>query len=891
MKKKSNKDFSGIVVCDSITMSVKKKKKNYRKAESVIIAIIGFISVIMSFLEMFDFNYNCYSIIKAAIIFSIIYILISLAGKKSIWISAISVIIMVCTVYKYIKPIIKGFKFTYNVIYSESTKSTINYYKFLDYNREKYCTTIFFIFCIWLLAFVIYFFTIYRPNFFITFIFSFPIIEIGLYNGIDIPIFWGMLTIAYWIALLAICCIDLGEYSGGSGGFVRKENFFFPKRHMKFKVTEKCAMQIIISVALTTATTLAVIKLAGYQRSDELNQKRIDIKEAVNAFSLDDAASSISAITESFGFTLSYETNKLGTHDHLKYRNVTDIIVTVNEKYESAIYLKGYAGAIYKNNEWTGLSDKAYSNAKSLFNEFENYSIYPQDFPYIFNQSVFSDTPNMTIWIDTKRKKNKSYAPYATDDYGDLKYNNDTSVSSKNNNSSKYSYKFCGINETNGILFDSGTESRFSLDDISDESWHEKVRTYCTEHDLLDEYNQNYFNGFDCNRATNMKNNGQLIMTALLEKEYNDFVYDNYLQVPDTEEMDEIYTAFSDILKSSDKTETNTQKLQLLTQIKDRINSMTEYSLNPGKTPSNRDFINYFLLENHKGYCTHYASAGVILSRMAGIPARYATGYIVVGDDFNNDTLNNDGSYTINVQDNRSHAWTEIYLDGFGWVPFEFTAGYSNMAINTETTTSVSTTSLSQTETVTVSNNTQTNTSRSTQQQSASKDTDVTSTITVTTENNSGNNTSLVTHSPKTLSKILTVLSIILFIALLIYLRRLIILKRRNKRFRQGKIQQRIIYIYEYTEKLLRFIKFNRGNLQYTEFSEYIENTLGGLYFENGQFRKLIEIALKSNFDNKNPDEKCTAFAIEFSEKFSKNIFKKQNLIGKIKMLIIKVLI
>ncbi|GIJ49895.1 transglutaminase [Virgisporangium aliadipatigenens] len=69
-------------------------------------------------------------------------------------------------------------------------------------------------------------------------------------------------------------------------------------------------------------------------------------------------------------------------------------------------------------------------------------------------------------------------------------------------------------------------------------------------------------------------------------------------------------------------------------------------------------------LTNKKGYCEQYAAAMGWLVRAAGFPARVAFG-------FTRGNSTNTGTYTL--QNKNLHAWTEVYFEGFGWVPFDAT--------------------------------------------------------------------------------------------------------------------------------------------------------------------------------------------------------------------------
>ena len=71
-----------------------------------------------------------------------------------------------------------------------------------------------------------------------------------------------------------------------------------------------------------------------------------------------------------------------------------------------------------------------------------------------------------------------------------------------------------------------------------------------------------------------------------------------------------------------------------------------------------------------RGYSVHYATAAVLMLRYCGVPARYAEGYYLSGQDAAS------GEQTFELDETHAHAWAEYYLTGVGWVPFEVTPGY-----------------------------------------------------------------------------------------------------------------------------------------------------------------------------------------------------------------------
>ena len=88
------------------------------------------------------------------------------------------------------------------------------------------------------------------------------------------------------------------------------------------------------------------------------------------------------------------------------------------------------------------------------------------------------------------------------------------------------------------------------------------------------------------------------------------------------------------------------------------------YTLTPPKLSD--DSVDEFLFNTKRGFCGHYASAFAALARAAGIPARVVTGY-------QGGTLNPYGDYWI-LRQSDAHAWTEVWIEGRGWVRIDPTA-------------------------------------------------------------------------------------------------------------------------------------------------------------------------------------------------------------------------
>ncbi|MHB1326426.1 MAG: transglutaminase TgpA family protein [Thermoleophilia bacterium] len=92
------------------------------------------------------------------------------------------------------------------------------------------------------------------------------------------------------------------------------------------------------------------------------------------------------------------------------------------------------------------------------------------------------------------------------------------------------------------------------------------------------------------------------------------------------------------------------------------------YDLDIPPLMENKDAVAYFLFDEKRGYCEHFASAMAVMARSAGIPARVVTGYS--GGSYNPFTA------LWEIKQSDAHAWVEVYFGVAGWAPFDPTPGF-----------------------------------------------------------------------------------------------------------------------------------------------------------------------------------------------------------------------
>ena len=116
----------------------------------------------------------------------------------------------------------------------------------------------------------------------------------------------------------------------------------------------------------------------------------------------------------------------------------------------------------------------------------------------------------------------------------------------------------------------------------------------------------------------------------------------------------------------------DTSSLKRVAEQTDRtLSSMAVYDTDPGATPDGQNFPEYFLFENQKGFCVHFATTATLFYRMCGYSARYAEGYAIPPSAFRDI---GGGRYEAVADGSMGHAWCQVFDEEQGkWLDMEHT--------------------------------------------------------------------------------------------------------------------------------------------------------------------------------------------------------------------------
>lgn len=348
---------------------------------------------------------------------------------------------------------------------------------------------------------------------------------------------------------------------------------------------------------------------------------------------------------------------KLGGIANVRPDYQTDLLVTYAPYSNEAVYLKGYTGGIYGDNQWESLYEENDASTSDIEQEntLEKEDIEQSEERQKREDVIIFEDESMRSEMEVLQSAKADGVEYAASGRMDIKnVGADTAY---------LYYPYYTMFEDYTIYNNHGLLS--SVQGIG----RQQTKTY------------DFYPKIEW---------GDSLGDILPGRVNMDEIDDVFLDVPDKN---------AEVIKRECKriglTENMTEN-EIVDAVRDYFEENIPYTLKPGATPKKEDFINYFLTTNRKGYCAHFASAATLIFRQMGIPARYVEGYAfsmetVLASDINDEKKYEDyyqgysdigasAVMDVEVTDAMAHAWVEIYVEDFGWKVVEVTPGSNERA-------------------------------------------------------------------------------------------------------------------------------------------------------------------------------------------------------------------
>lgn len=873
---------------NKLKITIYSESRDKTKVIEYFIILIGVMSTMLTITTGLSWHdvYEQLIIIESIIITFIMCILFEQKKKVNIIISILLLVIGIINIHKIISSFVKVIS-NYDKYYVSEAALVVGI-------------------CSMILAFFITFIVKKKPRIILALIVTLPfLLIVTLCGSLPSNVSFSML-IAFWVSILAMK--------------VKKK-----KEHTNREIVEKNNAIVGITVIIITfIITIGITKVFTEEDYDVFSSDISYVYNNIDYFlenmSLENFKNIFKDDTVASG---GISGGELGNISKLEYDKEADLIVNlpVDGNLNKNIYLRGYIGGEYMSDGWIEVSDNDY---KELQDKLDNAGLSGNILQNI-NSSEISEANtsegNKDEILNYKGEihihnidANKEYAylPY------DSIYTND------------YTY-------LKDLQCSAGEQEKYSVE----------YYNYEADIDTVERAFADKGTGYDKN-------------VDKLEEIYRDYVYEVYTRLPSKTLQD---------IKKQYKGLSESNSMSLCIDIaKDVVLDGTRYDLNPGILPGGKDFVEYFLNENKKGYCVHFATAGAVILRAMGIPARYVEGYVINPQDFEDvsmflgggnieynvsdvtilnsmslemldsslvedidkSSINDQDSALFNIDgniiqliihqgtpindvedlykktgdntfrfmkvnykiedfkieredeidydsifsgdkstivnsqnaeltltDERAHAWVEVYIDGYGWYPVEFTPSSAYSTDNRDKKDDNNTNINSETDNGEDEDHTE--------KQSKVEETDKQSNATYS--------------SPKDNTLVRSIRIVIIVLVLIISISTLVIIIKRILYIHKNKAMEKntdknkaIIYFYD---QLVKAIELYLGEKiiidSYKEFAKNIENRIE--FIDTESFNKLTDILLKAKYSNKQINRGELEFCIKISLKIKQEIY------------------
>ena len=200
-----------------------------------------------------------------------------------------------------------------------------------------------------------------------------------------------------------------------------------------------------------------------------------------------------------------------------------------------------------------------------------------------------------------------------------------------------------------------------------------------------------------CSESVAESDAAQLLMAAIPAEEWHSFLSNLFMSVPSentaqseaallalrnyrsaTTYMESVHSETPESVRqlAEQITEGLTTDYEKACAIRDYLRSGSfTYSLEFQKAES--DNVETFLFRNRTGVCYQFACAMSELCRAVGLPVRYVEGYMM------GEPSTRQG-YNYQISTRHAHAFTDVYITGYGWMMFDATAASAESNAQTE---------------------------------------------------------------------------------------------------------------------------------------------------------------------------------------------------------------